>query len=174
MAFILDGGRKQGNSGDPESRWPLSSTVDEKQGILEIQNQDGPYPRRWTKTGESRRSRIKMAFILYGGRKQGNPGDPESRWPLSSTVNENRGIPEIQNQDGPYPRRWTKTGESRRSRNRRYRVQMDGNNRVTLRFLRKIHPLVDVPHHSTQESGLLTSWHPDLQPVQDSNTARTV
>ena len=62
----------------------------------------------------------------------------------------------IQNQDGNHPRRWTKTGGVVETHgNRQYQVRVDGSNRVTLRnrrFLRKIHPVVDGPHHTKPET----------------------
>ena len=63
---------------------------------------------------------------------------------------------QIQNQDGHYPRRWTKTGRIVETcGNRQYQVRVDGSNRITLRnrrFLRKIYPVVDGPHCSTPET----------------------
>ena len=57
---------------------------------------------------------------------------------------------QIQNQEGHYPRRWTKTGRIVDTcGNRQYQVRVDGSNRVTARnrrFLRKIYPVVDGPH----------------------------
>lgn len=60
---------------------------------------------------------------------------------------------QIQNQDGKYPRRWTKTGRVVETHgNRQYQVRVDGSGRITLRnrrFLRKIYPVVDGPPHAT-------------------------
>ena len=57
---------------------------------------------------------------------------------------------QMQDQEGHYPRRWTKTGRVVETcGNRQYRIRVDGSNRVTARnrrFLRKIYPVVDGPH----------------------------
>ena len=62
---------------------------------------------------------------------------------------------QIQNQVGPYPRRWVKTGRVVEALdNRQYNVRVDGSNRVTRRnrrFLRKISPVMDTPDYSTSE-----------------------
>ena len=62
---------------------------------------------------------------------------------------------QIQNQVGPYPRRWVKTGRVVEVLdNRQYNVRVDGSNRVTRRnrrFLRKINPVMNTPDYPTSE-----------------------
>ena len=72
-----------------------------------------------------------------------------------------------QNQDGYYPRQWTKTGRVVETcGNRQYRVRVDGSNRVTLRnrrFLRKIYPVVDGPRWYTPK---IMTPAVDLEPLE--------
>lgn len=62
---------------------------------------------------------------------------------------------QVQNQVGPHPRLWAKTGrEVETLGNWQYNVRIDGSNRVTrrnCRFLRRINPVVDTPCHSIPE-----------------------
>ena len=63
---------------------------------------------------------------------------------------------QIQNQDGHYPRRWTRTGRIVETQgNRQYQVRVDGSNRITLRnrrFLRRIYPVTDGPQYPTPKT----------------------
>lgn len=58
---------------------------------------------------------------------------------------------QVQNQEGPNPRRWAKTGRVVETMgNRQYRIRLDGSGRITLRnrrFLRKIKPVMDTPEY---------------------------
>ena len=73
----------------------------------------------------------------------------------------------IQNQDGYYPRRWTRTGRVVETcGNRQYLVRVDGSNRVTLRnrrFLRKIYPVVDSLQWFTPK---MSNPPVDLEPLE--------
>lgn len=85
---------------------------------------------------------------------------------------------QIPKKDSRYTRHWAKTWRiADILRNRQYRVQLDGSNRKNLRkrlFLRMVHPGIVIQHHSTKGAGPSASWHPDLQPVHDSNTDNTL
>ena len=78
----------------------------------------------------------------------------------------------IQNQSGPLPKRWHKTGRVVESLgNRQYRIKVDGSNRITLRnrrFLRKLDCVADIPcsERSLPEFELPRST--DLYPADDS------
>ena len=78
----------------------------------------------------------------------------------------------IQNQSGPLPKRWHKTGRVVESLgNRQYRIKVDGSNRITLRnrrFLRKLDCVADIPcsERSLPEFELPRST--DLYPANDS------
>ena len=79
---------------------------------------------------------------------------------------------QMQNQDGHYPRRWTKTGRVvEKCGNRKYQIRVDGSNRVTTRnrrFLRKIYPVVDGPHCSTSKtSNPSTNFEAPLQQLHE-------
>ena len=70
---------------------------------------------------------------------------------------------QIQNQDGKYSRRWTKTGRVTETHgNRQYQVWVDGSGRITLhnhRLLRKTYPVVDGLPHTT-----LGTSNPSINP----------
>ena len=72
-----------------------------------------------------------------------------------------------QNQDGYYPRRWTKTRRVVETcGNRQYRVRVGGSNRVMLRnrcFLCKIYPVVDGPRWCTPK---IMTPAVDLEPLE--------
>ena len=66
---------------------------------------------------------------------------------------------QIQNQDDHHPRQWMKTGRIVETViDRLYHVRVDWSNRVSLcnrRFLHMIYPVMNDPHHSIHEEGLL-------------------
>ena len=74
----------------------------------------------------------------------------------------------VQNQDGHYPRRWTKTGRIVETRgNRQYQIRVDGSNRITLRnrrFIRRIHPVLNGPN--LPEPGTSNPPDPQLHQTQ--------
>ena len=85
----------------------------------------------------------------------------------------------IQNQTGPYPNRWHKTGRIVEClTNRQYHVKVDGSNRVTLRnrrFLRQIEPVADIQPYREHcfdvktDTPLLEQMAPtDSQPINDA------
>ena len=67
---------------------------------------------------------------------------------------------QVQNQEGPLPRWWMKTGRVVETMgNKQYRVCLDESSRVMLRnrrFLRKILPVVGTPNNTPQELQALT------------------
>lgn len=103
--------------------------------------------KRWRETKELRERAMAKRHVL-NQRQYNTHSRPLQELQVGESV-------QVQNQEGPYPRRWTKTGRVVETMgNRQYRIRLDGSGRVTLRnrrFLRKILPVVDTPDYAPEQ-----------------------